>query len=113
VTRPQPSITADGLGPDPLILDVREPDEWAAGHIDGAIGIPLASVANRMLTAPGPLESDRPIVVTCKAGGRASQAAEWLNANGFAAVVLHGGMLGWQADGRPMVSDSGEPPTIR
>ncbi|MCW2528678.1 MAG: Rhodanese domain protein [Pseudonocardiales bacterium] len=112
MSEPQSLITADELSPTAVILDVREPDEWTAGHIAEAVHVPMGSVVNRMLTEPGPLLSDEPIVVTCKAGGRASRVAQWLNANGFAAVVLDGGMLDWQSSGRPMVSGSGETPTV-
>jgi rhodanese-related sulfurtransferase len=107
-----PSVTADELNPASPILDVREDDEWAAGHIDGAIHVPLGQLINRMNYDPGALLSDEPIVVTCKGGGRAGQAVTWLNANGFEAVLLDGSMLGWQHAGRPMVSDTDAPPVV-
>jgi rhodanese-related sulfurtransferase len=106
------AVTPDQLGPDVTILDVREPDEWAAGHIEGAVHVPMGSVAQRMATDPGPELSGQRIVVTCKAGGRASRVADWLNANGFDAVILDGGMLDWQHRGLPMTSDNGLPPTV-
>ena len=105
-------MTADQLTPGTPILDVREDDEWAAGHIEGAVHVPLGSLINHMHYEPGALLSDEPIAVTCKGGGRAGQAVNWLNANGFDAVLLDGSMLGWQAAGRPMVSDSGVPPVV-
>ena len=107
-----PSIDSSQIESDQLILDVREDDEWAAGHIDGAVHVPLGRLANRMLHEPGELLTDQPLVVTCKGGGRARRAAAWLNTNGFDAVVLDGGMRGWQASGRPMVSETGEEPTL-
>jgi rhodanese-related sulfurtransferase len=107
------SIGRDQLGKDSVILDVREDDEWAAGHIKGAVHVPLDRLANRMTYEPGELLSDEPIVVTCKGGGRARRAAAWLNANGYDAVLLEGSMMGWQADNRPMLSDTGEPPVVR
>ncbi|MCW2524391.1 MAG: Rhodanese domain protein [Frankiales bacterium] len=107
-----PSISREDLQPDAVILDVREDDEWAAGHIDGAVHVPIGSVADRMAYQPGELLSDQPIVVTCKGGGRAKRVTAWLNANGFDAVNLDGGMLGWQGAGRPMVSDGDQPPTV-
>lgn len=108
-----PSIGRHQVEPGQLILDVREDEEWAAGHIDGAVHVPLGRLMNRMLYEPGELLSDQPLVVTCKGGGRARRAADWLNRNGFDAVVLTGGMRGWHADGRPMVSDTGDEPTLR
>jgi rhodanese-related sulfurtransferase len=107
------SVERDQIRPDQLILDVREDAEWAAGHIEGAVHVPLDRLANRMLYEPAELLSDQPLVVTCKGGGRARRAASWLNRNGFDAVVLAGGMHGWQASGRPMVSDTGDEPTLR
>ncbi|MGI8666100.1 MAG: rhodanese-like domain-containing protein [Jatrophihabitans sp.] len=107
-----PRVHRDQLPASSPILDVRDDGEWAAGHIDGAVHVPLDRLANRMLHEPGELLSDDPIVVTCKGGGRAGRAVSWLNANGFEAVLLEGSMLGWQDAGRPMVSDTGEPPVV-
>jgi len=107
------SVERDQIQPDQLILDVREDAEWAAGHIAGAVHVPLDRLANRMLYEPGELLSDQPLVVTCMGGGRARRAAAWLNRNGFDAVVLEGGMRGWQASGRPVVGEPGDEPTPR
>jgi len=108
-----PSIGHDEIKSDQLILDVREDEEWVAGHIEGAVHVPLDRLANRMLHEPGELLTDQPLVVTCKGGGRARRAVTWLNRNGFDAVVLEGGMRSWQASGQPMVSETGDEPTLR
>jgi rhodanese-related sulfurtransferase len=108
-----PGISRDELPSNATILDVRENDEWAAGHIDGAVHVPIGSVANRMLYEPAELLTDDPIVVTCKGGGRAGRVTAWLHANGFEAVRLDGGMRGWEANGRSMVSDTGERPYVK
>lgn len=107
-----PSISRDDIKPGQVILDVRGDDEWAAGHIESAVHVPLDRLANRMAYEPGELLSDEPLVVTCKGGGRAGRAVSWLNRNGFDAVVLDGNMHGWQAAGRPMVSDNGREPDV-
>jgi rhodanese-related sulfurtransferase len=107
-----PHIRPDDLTPGSVILDVREDDEWRTGHIEGAVHVPIGSVPNRMAYEPGELLSDDPIVVTCKGGGRAGRVVAWLNTNGFDAVVLDGGMLGWEATGKPMVSESGSAPHV-
>ena len=107
-----PSIERDHIQPGQPIVDVREPGEWAAGHIPDAVHVPLGQLANRMLYEPGELLTDQPLVVTCQGGGRASRAVAWLNRNGFDAVVLAGGMRGWLAAGRPMVSETGDQPTL-
>jgi rhodanese-related sulfurtransferase len=106
-----PTVSIDQV-PDPLpeglhVLDVREPEEWAAGHIDGALHIPLAVLPARLSEVP----TDQTLVV-CLVGGRSAQAVMWLQRQGFDAVNLDGGMLDWAAAGRPMVSESGATPYV-
>ena len=106
-----PTVSIDGV-PDPLpdglaILDVREPVEWAYGHIDGAVHIPLMDLPQRLEEVP----TEQTLVV-CKIGGRSSQAASYLAQQGFDVVNLDGGMLDWEAAGRPMVSETGRPPQV-
>ena len=104
-----PTVEIDGV-PQPLpvpVLDVREPAEWEAGHIEGAIHIPLAMLPLRADELP-----EGQFLVTCKVGGRSAQAVAWLVGNGHEAVNLAGGMLDWAAAGRPMVSESGQAPTV-
>ena len=75
-----------------LVIDVREPYEWRAGHIDGARHIPLGDIANRL----GELPRDADIVLYCEAGGRSARALDIVRAAGFArAKHLKGGYLGW------------------
>ncbi|MUM18055.1 rhodanese-like domain-containing protein [Mycobacterium sp. CBMA271] len=82
------------------LLDVREDDEWAAGHIDGAQHIPLGDVPSRM----DELDSDAPLWVICHAGGRSQRAAAYLNRNGFDVSNVSGGMLAWVQAGKPTSS---------
>lgn len=77
--------------PHPFVLDVREPDEFAEWHIDGAVNIPLATLSARTAGVP----RDREVVTVCAAGVRAAQAASTLAAAGIAAAVLDGGMTAW------------------
>ncbi|WP_308043176.1 rhodanese-like domain-containing protein [Nocardioides mangrovi] len=98
--------------PDPLpeglvVLDVREPDEWAHGHIEGALHVPLSLLPVRLAELP----TEQTLVV-CKVGGRSGQAVMWLQQQGYDVVNLAGGMLDWEAAGRPMVSDTGQPPVV-
>lgn len=106
-----PTISIDAL-PDPLpegvsYVDVREADEWAAGHIEGAVHIPLSLLPVRL----GDLPSGD-LVLVCKVGGRSAQAAMYLGQQGFGVVNLAGGMLDWEAAGRPMVSETNQPPSV-
>ena len=103
-----PSVSAADVPADAAMLDVREPDEWAVGHIPGALHVPLSDVPSRLDALP---ESE--VVVVCRNGGRSARAAVWLNRNGFDAVNLEGGMAAWAEAGRPMVSDTGETPFVR
>ena len=106
-----PTVTIDRV-PDPLppglpVLDVREPVEWQHGHIEGAVHIPLGELPQRLAEVP----ADETLVV-CKVGGRSAQAVAWLAQQGYAAVNLDGGMLDWEAAGRPMVSETDQPPRV-
>ena len=83
-----------GTGEAPLVLDVRTRDEFAAGHITGAINIPHDEIGVRVPDL-GP-SRDREIVVCCAMGGRAAHAAAALRKAGFANVrLLAGHMRGW------------------
>jgi rhodanese-related sulfurtransferase len=103
-----PTVSVDDVPEDAVVLDVREHDEWVTGHIDGATHIPMGEVPVRLDDLP---EGD-PLYVTCRASGRSARVAAWLNANGFDAVVVAGGMGEWEAAGRPMVSETGQPPYV-
>ena len=105
---PVPSVAADGVAPDAVILDVREPDEWQAGHIARAVHIPLAELPARLDELP---QTDS-LVVICRSGARSARAVGWLNQNGFAALNLDGGMVAWAASGQDMVSETGEAPAV-
>jgi rhodanese-related sulfurtransferase len=104
-----PSVTATGVSADARVLDVREDDEWQAGHIDGALHIPLGDLPTRLAEVP----ADDELVVVCRAGGRSARAVAWLVANGVDAVNLTGGMGAWADAGRPMVSETGDEPFVR
>lgn len=91
-----------------LVLDVREDDEWAAGHIAGASHIPMLDVPGRL----GDIPADRQILVVCRVGSRSARVTGFLGAHGRRAVNLSGGMYAWQAAGRPMTSSSGIPPQV-
>ncbi len=88
-----------------LLLDVREPEEIAAGRADQAVTIPLGDLALRLNELP----TDSTIVVVCRSGNRSSIAARTLKTEGYDAINLAGGMLAWQDAGLPIVADSGGP----
>ena len=80
-----------------LLLDVRESDEYAAGHVPGAQLLPLSVLPVRVHELP----RDRPVYVVCQAGGRSAQAAQLLTAAGVDARSVTGGTAAWIGSGRP------------
>jgi rhodanese-related sulfurtransferase len=88
------------------ILDVREGWEWDAGHIEGALHIPLNELlAGRMES----LEKGWPVVAVCKTGNRSEVAALMLRARGYEAHNLEGGVEDWSGESLPLVTDQGDP----
>lgn len=104
-----PSFRVAELPADAYLLDVREPDEWAAGHIDGAAHIPMSALMGRVDEVP----RDREVVVVCKVGARSAQVAAFLGQRGWENVRnLDGGVVAWVGAGRPLVSEAGAEPTV-
>jgi rhodanese-related sulfurtransferase len=100
-----PQVPAAEVPADAHLLDVREADEWAAGHVPGALHIPLGELGARYL------EIDRTgaLYVICRSGHRSADAARALAGAGWQAHNVADGMIGWHAAGRPMTSESGHP----
>jgi len=88
-------------------VDVREPWEWEAGRIVGAVLIPLNDLLGG--AEQGRLEPARPVVVVCKTGNRSEVATLMLRARGYEAHNLEGGMEAWSAAGLPYTTPDGEP----
>jgi rhodanese-related sulfurtransferase len=93
------SVTELSALPDPVLVDVREPHEWEAGHAAAAIHIPLGDLAARVAEVP----ADGTVYVICAAGGRSLQGAAFLERHGHDAVNVTGGMNAWQQAGLPTV----------
>ncbi|AQT78257.1 thiosulfate sulfurtransferase [Mycolicibacterium litorale] len=89
-----------------LLLDVREDDEWMAGHAPGAVHVRLGDVD------PAAFDRRVPIVAICRSGNRSRAAALKLAGAGLAAYNLDGGMKAWQDCGRPVVRDDGGVGTV-
>ena len=86
---------------DLVIIDVREPHEWAAGHLAEATHIPLQQVPSRLAEIP----KDAEVVMVCRSGGRSGRAQQFLLSNGYKRVRnLTGGMLGWKRDVDPAMT---------
>ncbi len=109
MTTPLPEITPAAAHDRPagtVLLDVREPDEWQAGHAPGAQHMPLGQLD------PAALPDDAPVLCICRSGGRSSKAAEALQAAGIDASNVTGGMNGWAEAGLPVETDDGRPGTV-
>lgn len=78
------------LGPEARIVDVREPEEWAAGHVGHAVHVPLATVPDHLHHFDG-----TPTYVICRSGNRSARACEFAAAQGLDAVNVVGGMIAW------------------
>jgi rhodanese-related sulfurtransferase len=83
---------------DTHVVDVREPEEYAGGHVPGARLVPLATVPVRLAEFP----TDRPVYLVCAVGGRSFQAAQYLAQRGIDAVNVDGGTGEWVAAGYPV-----------
>jgi rhodanese-related sulfurtransferase len=85
-------------GKRPLIIDVRQPDEFRTGHIIGAKLIPLNKLSSRMKELP----QNREIVCVCASGNRSGSATRMLAKAGYNAVNMKGGMLSWRRANLPV-----------
>lgn len=103
-----PIAAAEMVHAGAVIIDVREEDEWSAGHAPGAQLIPVGQMAAR----PDRVAKDRPAVVVCRTGGRSNAAAQLLSSLGINAVNLAGGMRAWEEAGLPVITGAGGPGRI-
>ena len=91
---------------DALLLDVRELDEWAAGHNSNATHVPLGQLN------PAAIPAGTAVITICRSGARSVRAAAALAAAGISVSNLEGGMKAWAAAGLPVLTDAGTPGTV-
>ena len=103
-----PAVSVAQLPLDAALLDVREPDEWAAGHAPGATHLPMSELTGRMDELP----DGEPLYVICRSGGRSARVVAYLSGQGYPAVNVEGGMQAWARQGREVVADGGAQPQI-
>lgn len=108
VAQALPEVPAAGVPDDAWLLDVREDDEWVAGHAPTATHIPMGQLGGRTAEVP----QDEDIYVICRSGVRSARVAEALTGAGWRAINVAGGMQDWAAAGRPMATDSGAEPFV-
>ena len=80
------------------VVDVREPSEFATGHVPGAASIPMGQLVDRL----SEIDRSKPVLVICQAGGRSSAMADVLRHHGFDAHSVDGGTAAWISSGRPV-----------
>jgi rhodanese-related sulfurtransferase len=107
-----PSVAVDQL-PTPLpegltVLDVREQVEWQHGHLAGSLHVPMSELAGRLAEVP----TEGQLLVVCKVGGRSARVVQYLVQQGVDAVNLDGGLVEWEAAGRPLVAEVGDPTVV-
>jgi len=103
-----PSVDAADVPAGAYLLDVREPDEWEAGHAPGAVHIPMSELSDRA----GEVPQDADIYVICRSGARSAQVTVALNNAGWLARNVDGGMKRWAESGREMITESGVEPYV-
>jgi rhodanese-related sulfurtransferase len=103
-----PSIMSTDLPAGVYLLDVREDDEWVAGHAPDAVHIPVGSLAGRVAEIP----DDRDVYIICRSGARSAYAAQALAGVGRTTINVADGMTGWAVAGRAMISETGGEPYV-
>lgn len=90
--------TRFGANADHVLIDVRTPQEFASGHIPGAVNISVDQLAQRLSEIP----QDKPIVLYCRSGNRSNQAAQILERAGYTQIYDLGGIITWVQQGYPI-----------
>lgn len=100
-----PTEASELLEGNAVLIDVRQEEEWDAGHAPMATLIPLAELPDHLNELP----RDRLVICACRSGGRSLRAATFLQEQGFDTVNLTGGMMAWFSEDLPFENDDGDP----
>jgi rhodanese-related sulfurtransferase len=103
-----PEQAVDLVGQGAVLLDVREPHEWQAGHAPKARHIPLGDLPRRSSELP----EGKPVLTVCRSGHRSARAAKLLAGSGRPVSNVAGGMTAWARAGLPVVAKGGGPGRI-
>jgi rhodanese-related sulfurtransferase len=86
------------------LIDVREPDEWEAGHLPGARRVSLTNLPAEAES----IDRGRPVIFGCRSGNRSRMAAEAFRQSGYQAYNMAGGLLAWADEGFPLEPNGGD-----
>jgi rhodanese-related sulfurtransferase len=103
-----PEVGVAELSADAVLIDVREDDEWQAGHAPDARHLAMSRLVERMAEVP----DAEPLYVICRSGSRSARVVAFLNQQGRQSVNVAGGMQSWAAQGLPMVAEHGGDPAV-
>lgn len=103
-----PEVLSADLPDGAFLVDVREDDEWTAGHAPDALHLRLGDLETRAQELP----RDQELYLICRGGARSAYAAQVLASQGWQTINVADGMTGWAVAGRPMVSDTGAEPFV-
>lgn len=104
---PIPAVRAREVSADAYLIDVREDDEWLAGHAPGAVHLPMMELPARLDEIP----EQGDVLIVCRSGHRSGQVVGYLLGRGFDHVRnVSDGMIGWAAAGRPLVTGAANSP---
>jgi rhodanese-related sulfurtransferase len=104
-----PDVSTAQLPAEAYLIDVREDDEWRAGHAPDAVHLPMMQVPERLAEIP----AEGPVVIVCRSGHRSAEVVRYLIGQGYGNVRnLADGMFGWVAAGRPLVNEDGDGPVV-
>ncbi|HZR51210.1 MAG TPA: rhodanese-like domain-containing protein [Streptosporangiaceae bacterium] len=103
-----PEVLSADLPDGVFLVDVREDDEWTAGHAPDALHLRLGDLGTRAQELP----RDKELYLICRGGARSAYAAQVLASQGWQTINVADGMTGWAVAGRPMVSETGAEPFV-
>lgn len=103
-----PEVLSADLPDGVFLVDVREDDEWTAGHAPDAVHLRLGDLEARAQELP----RDQELYLVCRGGARSAYAAQMLASQGWQTINVADGMTGWAVAGRPMVSETGAEPFV-
>ena len=104
-----PVVSVSDLPDDAVMVDVRERNEWMAGHAPDAVLIPMGDLPSQIEELP---LGDGPLAVVCRSGNRSGRVVAWLSQQGIDAVNVTGGMQAWDTAGKPMVAEGSGPARV-